>query len=455
MKIEKRKSERQTLHVPILYSKIENSKVTGAYKKGTIMNLSCGGALFKCEEPCAIETDINMKVEMPVSNKCLDIAARIVRVETRVKKGTYYIAVAFAKIDQASRDLLVSEVKELDIYKLLDFIIKEGASDLHLSIDKPPAVRIKGKIKFLNYSQLQNKAVETMIYPLLDDEKIKKLEETKELNFAFSPTSDSRFRANLHWQKGFLEATFRSVPSQIKSLNELGLPPIAEKLALNKNGLVLITGTTGAGKTTTVASMIELINNMHEGVIISIEDPIEYVHASKKSLIKQREIGTDTLSYYDALKSALRQDPDVIVIGEIIDRPCLLAALKAAETGHLVITTFHSFSVAETFDRMFSLLPTDSRAFSVNQIARCLKGVICQALLPGTEKDQVLATEVLVPTEGVRNIIREGKLLELQNSIQTGAVHGMHSFENSIRNLCQKGLITMETMDEYLQQFVR
>ena len=282
---------------------------------------------------------------------------------------------------------------------------------------------------------------------------IETFERTKELDFAFSPSVDARFRINLHVQKGFLEATLRSIPARTKSFSELGLPAaIMGGLCKEKSGLILIAGTTGSGKTTTVAAMVDFINKTQERVVITIEDPIEYTFYSQKSVIKQRELGSDTYSYGEALRRTLRQDPDVVVVGELLDSECILAALRAAETGHLVITTLHAPDTIQAIERIVNLFPPEHALHIRHQLASCLMGIIFQVLLPGKDHKRVLATEALTNNTAVQNLIREGRFNQIKINIQTGRHLGMYTLENKLKELYDHGLIDESVYKEYSTQ---
>ena len=269
-----------------------------------------------------------------------------------------------------------------------------------------------------------------------------------ELDLSLYIPNISRFRVNVHLQRGNVEAAFRVIPSKIKTVEELGLPDVVSDLARKPNGLVLATGPTGMGKSTTLSAMVDLINSERRALIISIEDPIEYVHANKKSIVKQREVGSDTKTFSNALKHALRQDPDVILVGEMRDLETISTAITAAETGHLVLSTLHTPDAPQTIDRLIDIFPPHQQKQIMVQLAGCLQGVICQQLLPKKDgKGRVVACEVMVGTPAVRSLIREQKTEQLATVIQTSAQHGMITFDKTMKKLFNDGLIDKETVE--------
>ena len=348
----------------------------------------------------------------------------------------------------------------MDLKEFLRLAIEKQASDLHLTEDSPPVLRIDGKLHKVNFPALTRDQLKRGIYAILADELKEKFERDRELDFSLALKDMERFRVNVHLQRGCVEAAFRRIPLYVPSMDELGLPPAVSYFARKPNGLILITGPTGSGKTTTLASMINLINEERACMIISIEDPIEYVHANKKSVIKQREVYTDTNSFSEALKRCLRQDPDCIVVGEMRDLETISTALTAAETGHLVLATLHTPDAPQTIERIIDVFPSYQQQQVRLQLSACLAGVISQTLLPRAEgKGRILATEVLVATMAVRNLIREKAVEQIPTSIQTGIQFGMHTMDMSLKMLYEKGIITYEdalsqvkNIEEFKQQ---
>lgn len=334
----------------------------------------------------------------------------------------------------------------MDIKTLLELTMEKEASDLHFTVNSPPILRIDGKLYVMEeFEVLDRDKLKNLIYSILTNSQKEKFEKDKELDFSFAPSGLDRFRVNVHYQRGNVEAAFRRVPIRIPNLKELGLPPIVEGLVRKPNGLILVTGPTGMGKSTTLAAMIDLINNEKEAVIICIEDPIEFVHSNKKSIIKQREVYSDTHSFAEALKRALRQDPDVIVVGEMRDLETIATALTAAETGHLVLATLHTPDAPQTIERIIDVFPPYQQRQVRLQLGDCLQGVISQLLLPRISgKGRVLATEVMVATPGIRNLIREGEIAQIPTLIQTGAQYGMRTMDKCLKELYKKNLISYD-----------
>ena len=334
----------------------------------------------------------------------------------------------------------------MEIRDLLMLCIEKKASDLHLTDKEPPILRIDGKLHRTDLAVLSKEVLKKMIYSVLTDPQKEMFEKDLELDLSLAMPSLDRFRVNIHQQKGSVEGAFRRVPLIIPSIDELGLPPIAIELARKPNGLVLITGPTGVGKTTTLAAMIDLINIERESLMITIEDPIEFIHANKKCVIKQREVFADTHSFADALKHCLRQDPNIIVVGEMRDLETISTTLTAAETGHLVFATLHTPDAPQTIERIIDVFPPYQQQQVRLQLADCLQGVVSQLLLPkAAGKGRVLSTEIMVGTPGIRNLIREQEIEQIPTLIQTGSQYGMRTMDKSLKELYQKGVISLDT----------
>ncbi|MEQ8221247.1 MAG: type IV pilus twitching motility protein PilT [Candidatus Eremiobacterota bacterium] len=330
----------------------------------------------------------------------------------------------------------------MDIVDLMKQALNIGASDLHLVVGIPPSIRVDGQIGFLKERELTPDDTQGLIYSILPEEKRERFEREWELNFSFSNPDIGRFRASIYYQKGHVEGAFRLIPLEIKSLTQLGHPPVVANLSLKPNGLVLLTGPTGVGKTTTLNAMIDLINTQRRVRIITIEDPIEFMHRHKNSIVIQREIDADTRSFSSALVNALRQDPNVICIGEMRDLETISTALTAAETGHLVLSTLHTSDAATTIDRIVDIFPPYQQGQVKVQLSQCLQGIISQQLLPRMDgPGRILALEVLVATSAIRNLIREGKTNQIENMITTGKDYGMITMDNFLKNLCKKGIV--------------
>lgn len=331
----------------------------------------------------------------------------------------------------------------MDMITLLKTAMEEGASDLHITVNSPPVLRIHGKLKLLDMSLLASEETKLLIYSILTDDQKAIFEKDKELDFSFSVSGLDRFRVNVHYQKGSVEAALRRIPQSVPSLDDLGVPTIVEDLIKKPNGLVLVTGPTGTGKSTTLAALLDVINSERAEIIICVEDPIEFYHTNKKSIIKQREVYSDTHSFPESLRRALRQDPDVIVVGEMRDLDTIQTTLTAAETGHLVLATLHTPDAPQTVQRVIDVFPPHQQKQVRVQLADCLQGVVSQLLLPRADGEgRILATEVLVATSGIRNLIREGEVAQIPSLIQMGAQYGMHTMDKSLKEMYKKGIIS-------------
>ena len=333
----------------------------------------------------------------------------------------------------------------MELRDLLLLTIEKKASDLHLTENTPPVLRIDGHLILTKMQPLAREEMKKMIYGMLSDSQKEKFEKDLELDFSLSLPGLDRFRANVHIQRGSVEAAFRRIPVFIPNIDELGLPSVVCDLARRPNGLVLVTGPTGMGKTTTLAAMIDQINQERSSLIICIEDPIEYIHFNKKCIIKQREVYNDTHSFAESLKRCLRQDPDVIVVGEMRDLETISTTLTAAETGHLVLATLHTPDAPQTVERIIDVFPPHQQQQVRLQLADCLQGVVSQLLLPrASGTGRVLATEIMIATSGVRNLVREQAIEQIPTVIQTGGQYGMKSMDKSLKDLYQSGIISYD-----------
>jgi twitching motility protein PilT len=333
----------------------------------------------------------------------------------------------------------------MDLSELLAFAVKNGASDIHISAGLPPLIRIDGEMRRIKVDPLTSNVVHDMIYDIMLDSQRKEFEERLEADFAFEIASVARFRVNAYNQARGPAAAFRTIPTEVLSLEDINAPPIFRTLSEKHRGLVLVTGPTGSGKSTTLAAMVDYVNHSKKGHILTIEDPIEFVHQSHNCLINQREVGRHTQSFNNALRSALREDPDVVLVGEMRDQETISLALTAAETGHLVFGTLHTSSAAKTIDRIIDVFPAGEKEMVRAMLSESLEGVIAQRLLKKPEGGRVAAYEIMVGTPAIRNLIREAKVPQIYGMIQTGRDAGMVTMDQSLDDLVSRNLVTRET----------
>ena len=332
----------------------------------------------------------------------------------------------------------------MDIAQLLAFTVKNGASDLHLSAGLPPMIRVDGDVRRINVDPMNHELVHGMVYDIMNDKQRKAYEEYFETDFSFEIPGLARFRVNAFNHNRGSGAVFRTIPSKILTLEELKAPKIFEEISDTPRGIVLVTGPTGSGKSTTLAGMVNYVNENHYGHVLTIEDPIEFVHESKKCLINQREVHRDTLGFSEALRSALREDPDVILVGEMRDLETIRLALSAAETGHLVFGTLHTSSAAKTIDRVVDVFPAAEKEMVRSMLSESLRAVISQTLLKKIGGGRVAAHEIMLGTPAIRNLIRENKIAQMYSAIQTGQSIGMQTLDQNLQQLLNKGLISKD-----------
>ena len=333
----------------------------------------------------------------------------------------------------------------MDLSELLAFAVKNGASDIHISSGLPPLIRIDGEMRRIKVDPLTSNVVHDMIYDIMLDSQRKEFEERLEADFAFEIASVARFRVNAYNQARGPAAAFRTIPTEVLSLEDINAPPIFRTLSEKHRGLVLVTGPTGSGKSTTLAAMVDYVNHFKKGHILTIEDPIEFVHQSHNCLVNQREVGRHTQSFNNALRSALREDPDVVLVGEMRDQETISLALTAAETGHLVFGTLHTSSAAKTIDRIIDVFPAGEKEMVRAMLSESLEGVIAQRLLKKPEGGRVAAYEIMTGTPAIRNLIREAKVPQIYGMIQTGRDAGMVTMDQSLDDLVSRNLVTRET----------
>ncbi len=336
----------------------------------------------------------------------------------------------------------------MDITELLAFSAKQGASDLHLSAGLPPMIRVDGDVRRINLPAMEHKQVHALIYDIMNDKQRKDYEEFLETDFSFEVPGVARFRVNAFNQNRGAAAVFRTIPAKVLTMEDLGLGEVFRNIAEVPRGLVLVTGPTGSGKSTTLAALMDYLNANKYQHILTVEDPIEFVHESKKCLINQREVHRDTHGFNEALRSALREDPDIILVGELRDLETIRLALTAAETGHLVFGTLHTTSAAKTIDRVVDVFPAEEKSMVRSMLSESLQAVISQTLLKKVGGGRVAAHEIMLGTPAIRNLIREDKVAQMYSAIQTGGSIGMQTLDSCLKGLLAKGLITRDAARE-------
>ena len=336
----------------------------------------------------------------------------------------------------------------MDITELLAFSAKNGASDLHLSAGLPPMIRVDGDVRRINLPAMEHKEVHALVYDIMNDKQRKDYEEFLETDFSFDVPGVARFRVNAFNQNRGAGAVFRTIPSKVLTMEDLGMGKVFQKISDFPRGIVLVTGPTGSGKSTTLAAMMDYINESRYEHILTIEDPIEFVHESKKCLVNQREVHRDTLGFAEALRSALREDPDIILVGELRDLETIRLALTAAETGHLVFGTLHTTSAAKTIDRVVDVFPAEEKSMVRSMLSESLQAVISQTLMKKKGGGRIAAHEIMIGTAAIRNLIREDKVAQMYSAIQTGGALGMQTLDQCLQGLVKKGLVARQAAQE-------
>ncbi|TFC56939.1 MULTISPECIES: type IV pilus twitching motility protein PilT [unclassified Cryobacterium] len=400
-------------------------------------------------EPARTEADIQVIPEQArpdLTRSALDPASNeVLRPRTDAPAGT-----ATARPRRAQRFEDVVEADQ-DILNALQEVLDLDGSDLHVTVGAPPSIRVNGSLRPLdNTNRWMREKVQSALYSLLSPAQREEFERELELDFAYT-TNGARFRVNYYQQRNSIGGAFRLIPREIKQLKDLGVPESVGRFAAMARGLVLVTGPTGSGKSTTLAALVDQVNRTRADHIVTVEDPIEFLHRHQKSLVNQREVGSDTHSFAAALKHVLRQDPDVILIGELRDLETISVALTAAETGHLVFATLHTQSAAQTIDRIIDVFPPHQQSQVRSQLAATLQGVVCQTLVKRVDGGRVVATEVLFATSAIANLIREGKTYQISSAMQAGREQGMHSMDQHLADLVNTGLITRKSAEEKAQ----
>lgn len=447
---DRREKRRIYYAIPLTCGIIDPQTKTVTNKTYLARNISSSGLYFENNEPLNLQTELNCRFTLPKSNITINCVIKVERVALIDDGKAFGIGTTYLAISEKDKETIKQLIDRCDVNGLLETTIKRSASDLHLLANQPAVLRVNGELESLGTEIFNPDDISEMIYSLMSKQQIETFEKQKELDFGFQYNNENRFRINVHQQKGFVEATLRLINSKAASFEELNIPEVVKSLARQKDGLVLITGPTGSGKSTTIDTMVELINQEKRDVIITLERPIEYMHINKKCIIKQREVGTDTKSFSEALKSSLRQDPNVIVIGELDDAETAKTALIAAEAGYLVIASFHAPDTIQAIDRFMNIFPSENKKQILIQFSHCLKGIVTQLLLPRSDKKgRILATEILIANDAAKRVIRNDELTQLNNIMQTGASYKMRTFAESIKQLFEQGIIDGETYEWY------
>lgn len=450
---EKRAARRVYAKIP-LTCHIVDPKDGTVKKKTTMMgDISETGLYFESDEPFSLRTEMSFSFKLPESDTVIQGKGRIARIQTTDEERVFGVGINFSEVTDESRREIHDFVERIDIRKLLQMTVDKKGSDLHILADHAPVLRVQGELQELEIPPIPARDIPRLIYSVMTKQQIRRFEQNKELDFGMQFDMQNRFRVNLHIQRGYMEAAFRLIVTRTFSFTELHIPEAVKDLARIKEGLILICGPTGSGKSTTIAAMVDLINHERKAVIITLERPIEYVFENDKCIIKQREIGIDTNSFSQALQSSLRQDPNIIIVGELDDMETVKTALIAAEAGYLVIASFHAPNTVSGIDRLTGMFPMESRKQILAQVSNSMKGMITQMLIPSVDKKKrVLASEVLMANEAVKRVIRSDELYQIPNVIQTGVHYKMQSMQESIRRYVESGVVDKETAQFYLQE---
>jgi twitching motility protein PilT len=411
----------------------------GSKPDGLILkSFTVGGAASDDESPAAL----NMLGGLSALS---DASAMQTTLSTKDFLSGEMASAGFEEI--ASRTVVGGETRDLgDVHidELLTLTVQSGASDLHLSVGLPPMVRKDGKLVGLPFEKMQERDTQRIVFDVLNNSQIEKFERTHELDFSYGVKGMGRFRFNVYRQRSSVGCAMRVIPNVVPSMEQLKLPPVLRSFTQKHSGLILVTGPTGSGKSTTIASLIDIINSEREAHILTIEDPIEYLHSHKKSMVNQRELGTDTDSFTNALRASLREDPDVILVGEMRDLETIAAAITLAETGHLVFATLHTRSAPATIDRIVDVFPAHQQEQIRIQLSTSIEAVVAQQLLPKLGGGRVSAIEVMIATSALRNLIREGKTYQIYSIIETGQQYGMQAMDRVLADLHRSGQVTMD-----------
>lgn len=452
---EKRGTTRYALRSNVHYEKMLQDNTFDVPMTVVVRDFGLTGISFYSTDKIKRNTPLRMNIFVSQED-FVTFTGRVARVALSEKEFIekkeeliYVIGVKIEQISQVGVDKLKSFFSKIDISNVLDRVDLRNVMDIHLLVGYPPVIQKIGKLHMGSGQPFDEYVLKSLLLNMLDDDRYNKFITEKELNFVLTTRKGHRFRVNLHVQQGKMEGVFRLIPARIGSPSRLGVPPVVETLLMNKRGLVLVAGRTGSGKTTTLSSMIEYLNLKRSGIILTIEDPIEYVHENQRCIIKQRELGRDTHSFYNAAKNALRQNPDVLVVGEILDMETMETAITAAETGTLVLTSIHAGNAAQTLDRVSSFFSADLQQHILKRLSLILNAVIAQELIPRLDGNGlVLATEVMVVNGAMRRTIRDGDWKQIPSIIQVNKNIGMNTMQDSLTRLHKQGLIHEEYLKE-------
>lgn len=414
------------------------------------IDISAKGMSFYVTETMQLHS--NLRVSCVLEGEKIFFIGRVVRMElTESGPFKFLIGVEISQIEPNNKKRIEKFIERIDIRNALKDIPLEHVVDIHFVSGYPPIIKKIAGMEVSRGNVLKDEILSSLLVNLLDDDRYKEFMREKEANFVFTYKEGVRFRVNLHVQRDKIEGVFRLIPSQVQLLSELGLPASVESLLVNKKGLILVAGRTGSGKSTTLASMVQSINNKRKGIIITVEKPIEFIHTNKECFIKQREVGRDTLSFSAAAKNALRQNPDVLLIGEILDVETMEVVITAAESGMLVLSSIHAPDSTQALDRVVSFFPADMQKHMLTRLSLILKGVVTQDLIPRRDgTGLVVAAEVLVVNDALRRIVRDGDWRQIPNVIQTGSEIGMQSMRSSLEQYFLNGIIDGEYFKEYM-----
>ncbi len=412
-----------------------------------IRDISVNGFAIESKDVIEIGTAIKGELPFPFLETPIKFTGKVVR-SRRSNNDKYVYGISFNEIDKNGQDKIGTYVEKIDLDTLLTGAIRREATSVHLAVGCMPVCRVDGKILHMDVVPISAEDMEKLVFSIINEKQKADLYKNLELDFAYTlPQENRRFRMNVFFDKGHLAIVAKIIGSEIKSLDELGLPSILHSIANKRNGLIIVSGPVDSGKSTTLASIIESINRRKESVIISIEEPIEHIYISKNSLICQRDVGLDTLSFSGAIRSTLRQDADIVLMGEMRDLDSISQAITAAEEGQLVFSTLHTTSTIECINRLIDIFPVDQQMQIRIQLATCLECIVCQYLLPRADgKGRVLATEVLMFTPAIRNLIRKARTEQIYSYLESGAEFGMHTMDSSLMDLYRRGLITKDTV---------